>query len=243
MYKCKCCGHETLPVPPEDAVAYICPICWWENDVFTADDDEPSDENHGISLNRARKNYIAHGICDPRLKCKDSIHLSTFDPVDKMLGDHMPFLVSLEENGANELHIVLSAALVGENTPDMTEGLTADISAPVADVVSKYRPILPGNKTIDIRFDNYIMYQVRNESYVSLDRTEARNGKYLCVFAESKLLAYLETVTDVQRGENGSTYPGPWRHYGIRTQNRIIDVVSHFEPMVTVTENESGESK
>ena len=100
MYKCKCCGHETLPVPPEDAVAYICPICWWENDVFTADDDEPSDENHGISLNRARKNYIAHGICDPRLKCKDDIHLSTFAPVDKTLGDHMPFRVSYEPHRA-----------------------------------------------------------------------------------------------------------------------------------------------
>ena len=68
MYKCKCCGHETLPVPPEDAVAYICPICWWENDVFAADDDEPSDENHGLSLNEGRKNYREHGICDPRLR-------------------------------------------------------------------------------------------------------------------------------------------------------------------------------
>lgn len=67
MYKCKCCGHETLHVPPEDAVAYICPICWWENDVFTADD-EPSDENHGLSLNEGRKNYKQYGICDPRLK-------------------------------------------------------------------------------------------------------------------------------------------------------------------------------
>ena len=232
MYKCKCCGHETLPVPPEDAVAYICPICWWENDVFTTDVDEPSDENHGIPLNCARKNYIAHGISDPRLKCKDDIHLSTFAPVDKTLGNHMPFLVSLEENGDNELHIILSAVVVGENTPDITDGF----DAPVAEVVSKYRTILPGNKMIDIRFDNYIMYQVRNESYVSLDRTEARHGKHLCVFAESKLLAYLETVTDVQRGENGSTYPGPWRHYGIRTQNQIIDVVSHFEPMVTAKE-------
>ena len=68
MYKCKCCGHETLPVPPEEAVAYICPICWWENDVFTADDDEPSDENHGLTLSEGRKNYKQYGICDPRLK-------------------------------------------------------------------------------------------------------------------------------------------------------------------------------
>ncbi len=239
MYRCKCCNHETLPVPPEDAVAYICPICWWENDVFTTDDDEPSDENHGISLNRARKNYIAHGICDLRLKCKYDIHLSMFTPVDKTLGDQLPFLVSLEESGDNELHIVLSAAVVRENTPDMTD----EIPTPVSEVVSKYRPILPGNITIDIRFDNYIMYQVRNESYASPDPTEMRYGKYLCIFAESKLLDYLDTFTDVQRGGDGSTYPGPWRHYGIRTQNQTIDVVSHFEPMVTVTENESGESK
>ena len=239
MYKCKCCNHETLPVPPEDALGFICPICFWENDVFTTDDDEPSDENHGISLKRARKNYISHGICDPRLQCKDSTHLSTFAPVDKTLGDHMPFLVSLEENGDNELHIVLTASVLGENVPDMTD----EFPAPVAEVVSQCRPILPGSRTIDIRFDNYILYQVRNESYASPDRTEVKHGKYLCVYAESKLLAYLETVTDVQRSEDGSTYPGPWRHYGIRTQNQIIDVVSHFEPMVTIKENESGESK
>ncbi len=230
MHKCKCCGHETLPVPPENAAAFICPICWWENDVFTTDDNEPSDENHGISLNRARKNYLSCGICDPRLKCKESIHLSTFAPADTMLGDSMPFLVTLEETADNELHIVLSAAIVGENTSDRADGLPA----PVADVVSKYCPILPGNQTIDIRFDNYILYQVRNESYASPDRTEVRQGKYLCVFAESKLLDYLDAVTDVQRGDNGNIYPGPWRHYRIRTQNQIIDVVSHFEPMVTI---------
>jgi len=52
---------------------------------------------------------------------------------------------------------------------------------------------------------------------------------------------YQDAVCAVQRNDDGSTYPGPWRHYGIYTQNQIIDVVSHFEPMVTVTE--SGESK
>ena len=44
MYKCLCCGNETLPVPTEEAIAYICPVCWWENDVFLKSPDEPSDE-------------------------------------------------------------------------------------------------------------------------------------------------------------------------------------------------------
>ena len=52
-YPCPCCGQITLPVPPEEAVAYICPVCWWENDVFISSDNEPSDENHGLTPDEA----------------------------------------------------------------------------------------------------------------------------------------------------------------------------------------------
>lgn len=67
LFPCLCCGCRTLPVSKEDAVAYICPVCMWENDVFTASDDEPSDENHGLTLVRGRANYRLLGVCDPRL--------------------------------------------------------------------------------------------------------------------------------------------------------------------------------
>ena len=66
-FPCPCCGCLTLPVPAADAIAYICPVCMWENDVFTASDDEPSDENHGLTLNQGRVNYRTLGVCDPRL--------------------------------------------------------------------------------------------------------------------------------------------------------------------------------
>lgn len=55
-YPCPCCGYLTYPVPREEAIAYICPVCFWENDVFVTSDDEPSDENHGSSLRKAREN-------------------------------------------------------------------------------------------------------------------------------------------------------------------------------------------
>ena len=45
-YPCPCCGYLTYPVPREEAIAYICPVCFWENDVFVTSDDEPSDENY-----------------------------------------------------------------------------------------------------------------------------------------------------------------------------------------------------
>ena len=66
-YSCPCCGYYTFPVPAEQAVAYICPVCFWENDVFIESDDEPSDENRQLTLNQARENYREFGISDPWL--------------------------------------------------------------------------------------------------------------------------------------------------------------------------------
>lgn len=71
-YPCPCCGNITLPVPKEEAIAYICHICFWENDVFTKSDDEPSDENHGMTLNEARINYKRFGACAERFARKEN---------------------------------------------------------------------------------------------------------------------------------------------------------------------------
>ena len=67
-YCCPCCGQPTYPVAPENALAYICPVCYWENDLFAHTDDEPSDENHGLTLNEGRENFKKHAVCDLRLK-------------------------------------------------------------------------------------------------------------------------------------------------------------------------------
>ena len=66
-FPCPCCGSRTLPVPAADAIAYICPVCFWENDVFLRSDDEPSDENHGLTLLQGRENYRTCGAVLPRL--------------------------------------------------------------------------------------------------------------------------------------------------------------------------------
>lgn len=63
MYQCLCCGCYTLPVPPKDAIAYICLVCFWENDVFIEATDEPSDENHGLTLRQAQQNYAEYSAC------------------------------------------------------------------------------------------------------------------------------------------------------------------------------------
>ena len=66
-FPCPCCGCITFPAPPSQAPAYICPVCFWENDLFLSGEEEPSDQNHGITLRQARENYRQTGTCDPRL--------------------------------------------------------------------------------------------------------------------------------------------------------------------------------
>lgn len=66
-YKCPCCGYYTFPIPARDALAYICPVCFWENDLFTSSDDEPSDENHGLTLNQGRATFKRIGACRPEM--------------------------------------------------------------------------------------------------------------------------------------------------------------------------------
>ena len=63
-YQCPCCGYFTYNVSPGEDCGYICPVCFWENDPFIASDDEPSDSNHGITLNEAKFNYLRFGACE-----------------------------------------------------------------------------------------------------------------------------------------------------------------------------------
>ena len=57
---CPCCGYLTIP-NRGDALAYICPVCMWEIDLFSASPDEPSDQNHGLLLHEARSNFMTYG--------------------------------------------------------------------------------------------------------------------------------------------------------------------------------------
>ena len=65
-YPCPCCGYLTFPVPREGAIAYICPVCYWENDVFDLAEDDPSDENHSMTLRQGRENFKKYGAVEPR---------------------------------------------------------------------------------------------------------------------------------------------------------------------------------
>lgn len=142
-------------------------------------------------------------------------------------GDSMPFLAKLQEKTENELHITIFGAAVGEED----EGARGD---PVLDqVLADCKPIIPdSSRRFDVVFEDYILYQVRNESYAAYDASAEGTGTYLMQFEKSRFLDYFLTVTDACRLEDGSFYPAPWKHYAIFTQNHVIDVIAQTEPKV-----------
>lgn len=153
----------------------------------------------------------------------------TFEELDLLLGKQAPFLSSLSDGPDNELRVVISAAVTGE----VGDGIKKDVSDALQDILSKCRPITPDRHALyEIYFENYILYQTRNDSFTSYAPDEVRSGKSLIIFESSRLLDSLPLFSDAFRLDNGSWYPGPWKHYGIYTQNHVIDVVSHCPPIV-----------
>ena len=139
----------------------------------------------------------------------------------------MPFLAKLQEVTENELHVTILGAAVGE----ADEGPCGD---PVLDqVLAGCKPIVPDpSRRVVVIFEDYILYQVRNESYAAYDASAEGTGTYLVQFEKSRFLDYFLTVTDACRLEDGSFYPAPWKHYAIFTQNHVIDVIAQAEPRV-----------
>ena len=79
---------------------------------------------------------------------------------------HEPCLCQLREGPDNDLHITFSrGAAVSDPEPDQWE----------------------------LVFEDYILYQVRNESFYSFRAEEIRTGKYLAMYERSRLLEYLPT--------------------------------------------------
>lgn len=160
----------------------------------------------------------------------------SFEELDRMLGGHAPFLMSLSDGLQEELHIVIATAEVGEvggNIPDF-EGMDESTQQTLHEILADTRPIEVSERCLfEICFHDYIIYQIRNESFWSGDPHEVRHGKYLITFEKSTLLAHLEEITDAQQLDDGSFYPGKWTHYGIYTQNHVIDVISHCPPDVS----------
>lgn len=160
----------------------------------------------------------------------------SFAKLDRMLGSHSPFLVSLSDGLERELRIIIAAAELGKMSDKIPDFVGSDTVTGQAlrGILANAQPIeINENRLYEVLFRDYIVYQIRNESFCSYDPEEICCGKHLKIFEKSKLLSHLSVVADAGQLDGGSFYPGEWKHYGIYTQDHIIDVVSHCSPVVS----------
>ena len=155
----------------------------------------------------------------------------TFEMLDAVLGDHAPFLLSLSDGLQEELRLVIAGAKVGEEGSQMPELDEMDETTREAlhTVLAKTQPIEADEECLyEICFHDYILYQIRNESFASCDPEAVGHGRYLIVFEKSEALSHLQVVTDAQVFDDGSCY-------GIYTQNHTIDVIAQDLPEISAT--------
>lgn len=155
-----------------------------------------------------------------------------FGGENKECGSNAPFLVSMKDgqgSADNELRILVAMAHVGKKGEcDWDMG-----NEKLKQLLEKANPItMDENEMYEIVFSNYIMYQSRNESYCSMDEYEIKKGNYFVLFQQSRLLDYVGQATDCCELDDGTYYPGEWKHYGVYTQNHMIDIIADCEPVV-----------
>lgn len=62
-FACPCCGYLTLDEEPPGTFE-ICPVCGWEDDEAQFRDSTYVGGANGVSLDQAKKNYVAIGAID-----------------------------------------------------------------------------------------------------------------------------------------------------------------------------------
>lgn len=144
-----------------------------------------------------------------------------------------PFLLSIEDNEENILRILIAFPKEGEEGESMDAYPDA-----VKDILKNAKPICEDmDQVYEIIFDNYIIYQNRNESYTIWDDYEVRKGNYLIIFEKSRLLDYYEDV--LFDFDDDETRKNKRKHYGIYTVSHILDIISNTKPKINKIKTET----
>jgi hypothetical protein len=131
------------------------------------------------------------------------------------------YLDSITEPEDNSLCIIITEAT--------SEGPEQDIE--IGDsIITGSRAIesVSGCSTYKLLFEDYISYNVTNESYAQDAEQDKYSGKLARIYERSAYLQYIGASTFATK-----EYPGSFIHYGFCCLNHCIDVVSVNAPVVT----------
>lgn len=129
------------------------------------------------------------------------------------------YLTDIGEPAENELRIVVAEGLLGEPTKTEIDGVD----------LGEGRPILvtDESRSYELRWDNYVAYAVRNESFWKEENDELPRDSMLEQRFDSAFFRYVSETTFAD-----NEYPGPLEHWSLTTLNHCVDVVSVGPPRV-----------
>jgi hypothetical protein len=132
------------------------------------------------------------------------------------------YLIEIGEPQDNLLRLIISEAQSRKTPEDVViEGMTLTNSHElVADEACT---------AYEVIFQNYVAYSVRNESFVTVDKTEMCTGRRFQIYSQSRFLDYVRVATFAS-----DDFPGKLGHYGINCLNHIVDVVAVSEPIISI---------
>ncbi|MEK3720572.1 hypothetical protein [Paenibacillus sp. FSL H8-0034] len=131
------------------------------------------------------------------------------------------FFFGLTEPHANSLRVFFSKSRLSD-TPEPLKAGDKVFGDLYQINIDENSPI------IQIDFDTYIAYSIRNESYTSWDDYEEFEGNVFRIYKKSRYLDFVTLGTFATE-----IYPGPFLHYGISCLDHIVDIVSDSEPIIS----------
>lgn len=132
------------------------------------------------------------------------------------------YLTDIGEPSENQLRIIVAEGLLGEPTKIDIDGVD----------LGEGRPILvtDESRSFELRWDNYVAYAVRNESFCKGEDDELPRGKMLERRFDTAFFQYVSATTFAD-----DEYPGPLEHWSLTTLNHCVDVVSVGPPRVMLS--------
>lgn len=133
------------------------------------------------------------------------------------------YLTSIYEPQDNVLIVDIERCKIDEISEDIIIG---------DDVVLENCHSIDIDETLPVlrfKFDWYIAYSVRNESFTVMDEYEVYKGNAFRIYSRSRYIDFIELSTIAS-----NDYPGPFKYYGIIALNHIVDIISTDAPTVTL---------
>lgn len=97
-------------------------------------------------------------------------------------------------------------------------------------VSDRPEPLMVGEKSsslIQVNFNSYIAYSIRNEFFTSWDDYEEFGGKTFRIYKKSRYLDFISNGIFASKD-----FARPYKHYGICCIDHVVDIISTSEPVV-----------